>query len=191
MISDPGSQLVATAAAAGHRIIPLPGPSAAVAAVVASALPSGDFRFIGFLPPKTAARRKSLEAIKGESSHTDRSHSSSPDAQPYANWQNRNYCRKVEETQQNQLRRNPSHFQIEMDKWDCDAEVSRTIILLSEMPNRLHSYGNAHSNVDFLLCRWQCHTGVLCAAARLAGGAAGCGGHFGPSPPLHCSTGND
>jgi len=67
MISDPGSQLVATAAAAGHRIIPLPGPSAAVAAVVASALPSGDFRFIGFLPPKTAARRKSLEAIKGGS----------------------------------------------------------------------------------------------------------------------------
>lgn len=66
MISDPGSLVVAKAAAAGYRVMPLPGASAAIAAVIASGLPTDDFRFVGFLPPKTSARRKVLEVLKGD-----------------------------------------------------------------------------------------------------------------------------
>lgn len=65
-ISDPGSQLVAAVVAAGQRVIPLPGPSAAVTALVASGLPSDNFRFVGFLPPKGGARRKCLQLLEGD-----------------------------------------------------------------------------------------------------------------------------
>ncbi len=66
-ISDPGSHIIRAAIDAGHRVIPLPGPSAAVSALVASGLPADDFRFVGFLPPKTGARRKKLQELAGES----------------------------------------------------------------------------------------------------------------------------
>lgn len=113
MISDPGSQLVATVAAAGHRIIPLPGPSAAVAAVVASGLPSGDFRFIGFLPPKTAARRKLLEAIKGELSHIHWSHTHHPPMHSLRPTGKKvSTAESVKKPQRKQLRMNPSHVQV-------------------------------------------------------------------------------
>lgn len=65
-ISDPGSQLVAAAVAAGHRVIPLPGPSAVVSALVASGLPTDDFRFVGFLPPKSSTRKTRLASLKAE-----------------------------------------------------------------------------------------------------------------------------
>ena len=51
-ISDPGERLVAAAAAAGHRVEVVPGPSAAVAALVVSGLPTGRSCFEGFLPRK-------------------------------------------------------------------------------------------------------------------------------------------
>lgn len=51
-ISDPGAALVAAAAAAGVRIIPVPGCCALVAALVAAGLPTDSFLFCGFLPPK-------------------------------------------------------------------------------------------------------------------------------------------
>lgn len=60
-ISDPGARVVAQAHAAGHRIVPVPGPNAAIAALSASGL-EGPFLFVGFLPPRPAARRKMLEA---------------------------------------------------------------------------------------------------------------------------------
>jgi 16S rRNA (cytidine1402-2'-O)-methyltransferase len=65
-ISDPGSWLVAEAIAAGVPVIPIPGANAALSALVASGLPTGDFHFIGFLPEKAGARRTRLEALAEE-----------------------------------------------------------------------------------------------------------------------------
>ena len=65
-ISDPGERLVRAAAAAGHTIEVVPGPSAAVAALVASGLPTGRYAFEGFLPRKGAARLERLRALVTE-----------------------------------------------------------------------------------------------------------------------------
>ena len=62
--------LIAAAAAAGLRVIPVPGPSAALAALVASGLPTAEFHFAGFLPPKAAARRQRLAQLAGASIRT-------------------------------------------------------------------------------------------------------------------------
>jgi 16S rRNA (cytidine1402-2'-O)-methyltransferase len=59
-ISDPGQKLVAAAWAAGVRVVPVPGPSAAVAALAASGLPADRFVFAGFLPRKGAGRAEAL-----------------------------------------------------------------------------------------------------------------------------------
>ena len=61
LLSDPGERLVADAAAAGHRIIPIPGPSSTIAALSAAGLPTDEVLFVGFLPAKAGARRKYLE----------------------------------------------------------------------------------------------------------------------------------
>lgn len=63
-ISDPGERVVKAAIAAGFRVEPVPGPSALVAALTASGLPTDEFHFIGFLPHKSGQRRKKLEALK-------------------------------------------------------------------------------------------------------------------------------
>jgi 16S rRNA (cytidine1402-2'-O)-methyltransferase len=65
-ISDPGSWLTAEAIAAGVAVIPIPGANAALSALVASGLPSGEFHFIGFLPEKAGARRTRIEALADE-----------------------------------------------------------------------------------------------------------------------------
>jgi len=62
-ISDPGRLLVAEAVAAGIRVVPIPGVSAALTALVASGLPTGEFRFLGFLPERAGARRSRLEEL--------------------------------------------------------------------------------------------------------------------------------
>ncbi len=62
-ISDPGSVLVREAIAAGAPVIPIPGPNAAISALIASGLPTDEFRFIGFLPEKAGARRTRLEHL--------------------------------------------------------------------------------------------------------------------------------
>lgn len=64
LISDPGERLVAAVAAAGHEVIAVPGPSAVLAALSVSGLPSAPFVFIGFLPRKSGARRELLESYK-------------------------------------------------------------------------------------------------------------------------------
>lgn len=56
LISDPGYKLVRAVVDAGHKVVPIPGPSAALAALVASGLPTDQFFFAGFAPPKRAAR---------------------------------------------------------------------------------------------------------------------------------------
>lgn len=62
MIADPGWKLVRDALEAGHAVIPIPGPSALLAGVVASGLPSDRFMFCGFLPPKSTARKRAASA---------------------------------------------------------------------------------------------------------------------------------
>jgi len=65
-ISDPGERLVRAAAAAGHTVEVVPGPSAAVAALVASGLPTGRFVFEGFLPRKGSGRTQRLSELAEE-----------------------------------------------------------------------------------------------------------------------------
>jgi len=64
-ISDPGERVVKAAIAAGLRVESVPGPSALVAALTASGLPTDEFHFIGFLPHKSGQRRNKLESLKG------------------------------------------------------------------------------------------------------------------------------
>jgi 16S rRNA (cytidine1402-2'-O)-methyltransferase len=63
-ISDPGAALVAAVRAAGHRVVPIPGASSAVAALsVAGETSAGGFSFIGFLPARGGERAQALEAL--------------------------------------------------------------------------------------------------------------------------------
>ena len=66
-ISDPGFRMVRAFRAAGQKVISIPGPCAAIAALAASGLPTDQFRFMGFLPPKSAARLRNFEALKDAS----------------------------------------------------------------------------------------------------------------------------
>jgi 16S rRNA (cytidine1402-2'-O)-methyltransferase len=64
VLSDPGAILIAEAAAAGHRVVPVPGPSALAAAVSAAGLPAERVTFTGFLPSRAAHRRRALAALR-------------------------------------------------------------------------------------------------------------------------------
>jgi 16S rRNA (cytidine1402-2'-O)-methyltransferase len=64
-VSDPGLILIQRAIAEGIPVVPLPGPSAVITALMAAGLPTEAWLFIGFLPAKRAARRKELEKLKG------------------------------------------------------------------------------------------------------------------------------
>ena len=66
LISDPGYRLVREAAEQGHRVIPVPGASATLAALSAAGLPTDRFLFVGFLPEKQGAREKTLQSLAGE-----------------------------------------------------------------------------------------------------------------------------
>lgn len=64
LISDPGYKLVREAKAAGHYVTTLPGPSAAIAALTLSGLPTDRFLFAGFLPAKAKARDDAITELK-------------------------------------------------------------------------------------------------------------------------------
>ncbi len=64
-ISDPGERLVAEAVEAGVEVVPIPGPTALVAALTGSGLPTGRFHFLGFLPRQTSEAREMLEEVAG------------------------------------------------------------------------------------------------------------------------------
>lgn len=66
LVSDPGYRLVVAAIENGHHVVPVPGASAALAALIASGLPVDQFRFIGFLPPKSTQRRKLFEDLSAD-----------------------------------------------------------------------------------------------------------------------------
>lgn len=63
-VSDPGARVVEYLHGVGRRVIPVPGPSAAVTALSASGLLGAGFTFIGFLPPQPKARRQAVEALR-------------------------------------------------------------------------------------------------------------------------------
>lgn len=65
-ISDPGHDLIKGAIEAGIKVVPVPGPSAAITALSVSGLPTDTFSFEGFLPAKEKGRRDRLEALTGE-----------------------------------------------------------------------------------------------------------------------------
>lgn len=65
LVSDPGYKLVREAVAEGVPVTALPGPSAPLAALVLSGLPTDRFLFAGFLPPRSAARRTALGELAG------------------------------------------------------------------------------------------------------------------------------
>ncbi len=69
LISDPGYIFVRAAVAAGIPVEAIPGPCALVQALVLGGLPVSPFTFMGFLPPKSAARRRHFESLK-EVGHT-------------------------------------------------------------------------------------------------------------------------
>ena len=64
LVSDPGYKLVREAIAAGASIVALPGPSAVLAALTLSGLPSDRFLFAGFLPSRSGERKSALEELK-------------------------------------------------------------------------------------------------------------------------------
>ena len=66
LISDPGYRIVAAAVAEGIQVVPVPGASAIITALSASGLATDAFRFCGFLPAKASQRRKTIEALAGE-----------------------------------------------------------------------------------------------------------------------------
>lgn len=65
-ISDPGFRLVSLCLRHGILVVPIPGPSAFVAALAASGMPIEEFTFAGFLPSRPTARRKALRALANE-----------------------------------------------------------------------------------------------------------------------------
>ena len=66
VVSDPGYFLITRSLEAGIPVVPVPGPSAVLAALAASGLPSDVFRFEGFLPRKAGARAQRIERLRGE-----------------------------------------------------------------------------------------------------------------------------
>ncbi|MCI0394930.1 MAG: 16S rRNA (cytidine(1402)-2'-O)-methyltransferase [Chloroflexi bacterium] len=62
-LSDPGYRLIQAALEAGLTVVPIPGPSAAIAALVSSGLPTDSFLFLGFLPRQQKARRAVLAQV--------------------------------------------------------------------------------------------------------------------------------
>ncbi len=66
-VSDPGADLIGLAIEAGIPVVPVPGPNAALSALVVSGLPSGRFAFEGFPPRGKTDRRAFFDALRGES----------------------------------------------------------------------------------------------------------------------------
>jgi 16S rRNA (cytidine1402-2'-O)-methyltransferase len=64
LVSDPGFRIVAAAIEAGARVVPIPGPSALLSALVGAGLPTDRFAFLGFPPRKSGARRRLFETAR-------------------------------------------------------------------------------------------------------------------------------
>ncbi len=65
-MSDPGYELIVSASQRGIPVVPIPGPSVIITALVVSGLPTGRFIYLGFLPRKASSRRRLLESVADE-----------------------------------------------------------------------------------------------------------------------------
>jgi 16S rRNA (cytidine1402-2'-O)-methyltransferase len=65
LVSDPGERLIQAILVQGHRVVPVPGPSAVLAALVGSGLPTDRFSFLGFPPRKGKERKALLDRVAG------------------------------------------------------------------------------------------------------------------------------
>lgn len=65
-MSDPGYELIVAASQRGIPVVPIPGPSVIITALVVSGLPTGRFIYLGFLPRKASSRRRLLESVADE-----------------------------------------------------------------------------------------------------------------------------
>jgi len=65
-INDPGYELVKAALASNYDVRPVPGPSAPIAALTVSGLPTDSFLYLGYLPHKTSERHKRLQEVEGQ-----------------------------------------------------------------------------------------------------------------------------
>jgi 16S rRNA (cytidine1402-2'-O)-methyltransferase len=65
-INDPGYELVKAALASGHDVVPIPGPSAPIAALTVSGLATDSFLYLGYLPHRTSERHRRLEEAKSQ-----------------------------------------------------------------------------------------------------------------------------
>src|SRR5215207_5547627 len=65
-INDPGYELVKAALASSYNVVPIPGPSAPIAALTVSGLPTDSFLYLGYLPHKTSERHKRLEEVESQ-----------------------------------------------------------------------------------------------------------------------------
>jgi 16S rRNA (cytidine1402-2'-O)-methyltransferase len=65
-LSDPGYELIQTAVERGYDVVPIPGPTAPVTALVVSGLPSDAFLFLGYLPRRQGKRRRLLDSVARE-----------------------------------------------------------------------------------------------------------------------------
>ncbi len=65
-LSDPGYELVCTAIGRGYSVVPVPGPTAPVTALIVSGLPGDSFLYLGFLPRRRSERRRLLAEVAGE-----------------------------------------------------------------------------------------------------------------------------
>jgi 16S rRNA (cytidine1402-2'-O)-methyltransferase len=70
LLSDPGARVVRAVLEGGHRVVPIPGPSAILAALTASGLAGDRFAFLGFVPRKGAERREVLARVAGSAETT-------------------------------------------------------------------------------------------------------------------------
>ena len=65
-LSDPGYELIQTVIKRGHSVVPVPGPTAPVTALVVSGLPADRFIFLGYLPRRQSRRRRTLQGVADE-----------------------------------------------------------------------------------------------------------------------------
>ena len=79
-INDPGHELIAAAITNSVPVVPIPGATAVITALVASGLPTSQFTFVGFLPRKSAERRKLLSSVVDEGRTTVAFRDSSPNS---------------------------------------------------------------------------------------------------------------
>jgi 16S rRNA (cytidine1402-2'-O)-methyltransferase len=70
LVSDPGARIVEAVVEAGHSVVPIPGPSAVLAALVGAGFPFHRFTFLGFLPRKGRERRALMEQVASGSETT-------------------------------------------------------------------------------------------------------------------------